>query len=167
MFIVCYVSAASKFIGDAKKRAEFFELTDNEVAVFRINIPPEEFELLKEEGSLGMPFPPPGGMPINGTDGQMFMPPPPFGMPMNGTDGQMFMPPPPFGMPINGTEGGQMMPPMPWGMPTNSTDNGQMMFMPPPPPDFNFEDGDFVPPPMFDEDSFKTKNATMVVEMNG
>jgi len=173
LLYVCYVSATSKFIGDAKKRAEFFELTDNEVAVFRITLPPEEFEQLKEEGSFGMPPPPPGGMPpppfgmpMNGTDGQMFMPPP-FGMPMNGTDGQMFMPPP-FGMPTNGTDGGQMMfMPPPFGMPTNGTDGDQMMFMPPPPPGFDFEGGDFIPPSMDNDDSFKTKNATMVVELNG
>ena len=116
MFIVCYVSAASKFIGDAKKRAEFFELTDNEVAVFRVTLPPEEYEQLKEDCNRGMP-PPPN---FNFTD-----------MPQNGTDGE------------------------------------QMMWPPPPPPGDWGEDGGFPPPPFgSEEDSFKTKNGTLIVELN-
>ncbi|ORX79633.1 hypothetical protein BCR32DRAFT_294326 [Anaeromyces robustus] len=43
----------SSFIGDSK-RAEIFELTDNEVAKFRITIPEEEFKSLKNEGSEGI-----------------------------------------------------------------------------------------------------------------
>ncbi|ORX79632.1 hypothetical protein BCR32DRAFT_294325 [Anaeromyces robustus] len=43
----------SSFIGNTK-RAELFELTDNEVAKFRIKLPEEEFAIIKEEGSKGI-----------------------------------------------------------------------------------------------------------------
>ncbi|ORX79628.1 hypothetical protein BCR32DRAFT_281236 [Anaeromyces robustus] len=43
----------SSFIGDSK-RAEIFELTDNDVAIFRVTLPEEEFVTLKEEGSKGL-----------------------------------------------------------------------------------------------------------------
>jgi len=42
LLFVYGVCAVSTFIGDKKKRAELFELTDNEVAVFRISIPDDD-----------------------------------------------------------------------------------------------------------------------------
>jgi len=108
--IVFGVLSKSTFIGNAKKRAELFELTDNEVAVFRITLPDNEFAQLKEEVSSGMG-----------------MPPPPPGM---GGDGAL----PPPGMAL--------------------------------PPSGNMDEEGLHPPVPFDEDDFKTKNATMIVELN-
>ncbi len=101
---MCSVFSKSSFIGDAKKRAKLFELTDNEVAVFRITLPEEEFAQLKEDVSSGE------GMP----------------------------PPPQF------------------------DENGNLL----PPPGVEIGSNGVLPPPFFDEESFKTKNATMTVELN-
>jgi len=52
-------------------------------------------------------------------------------------------------------------------MPQNGTDGEQMMWPPPPPPGDWGEDGGFPPPPFgSEEDSFKTKNGTLIVELN-
>jgi len=45
------VSAVSSFI-EKGQRPEIFELTDNEVAVFRVTIPDDEFTLLKEKANI-------------------------------------------------------------------------------------------------------------------
>ncbi|OUM58852.1 hypothetical protein PIROE2DRAFT_15781 [Piromyces sp. E2] len=50
--IIYTALAASSFIGDVK-RAELFEITDNEVSVIRINIPEEDFTSLKEVANKG------------------------------------------------------------------------------------------------------------------
>ncbi len=71
-WIVCSVFSKSDFIGDAKKRAKLFELTDNEVAVFRITLPEEEFAQLKEDVSSGEGMPPPPQLDENGN----LLPPP-------------------------------------------------------------------------------------------
>ncbi|ORX58585.1 hypothetical protein BCR36DRAFT_276387 [Piromyces finnis] len=49
IIIVYCVSAKSDFIGSGRKRPELFELTDNEVAEFRLTIPEVEFDDLKEQ----------------------------------------------------------------------------------------------------------------------
>jgi len=49
LLFVYYVFAASTFIGEGKKRAELFELTDDELAEFHVTIPNEEFIRLKQE----------------------------------------------------------------------------------------------------------------------
>jgi len=48
---VCSAVALNSFIGNVQ-RAEIFELTDNEVTAFKINIPEEEFALLKENAKF-------------------------------------------------------------------------------------------------------------------
>jgi len=112
------VLSKSAFIGDVK-RAELFELTDDEVAVFRITLPDDELLQLKEDIKKGG-----------------ILPPPPPGM---GDFGDMQFPNDTLDMPFP--------PPFP-GMEADA-------------------DGEFIPPPPpFDnEDSFKTKNATMTVEI--
>ncbi|ORX79626.1 hypothetical protein BCR32DRAFT_281234 [Anaeromyces robustus] len=91
------VLGLGSYIGDSK-RAEIFELTDNDVAKFRVTLPEEEFTTLKEEGGKGSTFD--------------------------------------FGSDFNFTS-----------------------------PDFNNIEGSSFDP--FSQDSFKTKNATMTVEING
>jgi len=72
------VLSKSSFIGDSRKRAELFELTDNEVAVFRVTLPDDEFAYIKEEvGSMVIPPPPEEGFPPN-IDEEGFHPPLPF-----------------------------------------------------------------------------------------
>jgi len=128
------VTAKSDFIGTKKARAKLFELTDNEVAVFRLTLPEDEFVQLKEEAQGGFGKPPGG---FGGNHGNQPPPPPQGGMPegMGGFNGA----PPPGGFPDFGGDF----------------------------PNFNFTEGGFAPPPGFgDEDSFKTKNATLTVELN-
>jgi len=113
--LVCSVLSKSTFIGDARKRAKLFELTDNEVAVFRITLPDDEYLQLKEEIKTSASLMPPPEMDENGN---------------------FVLPPPPPGMEGN-------LPPLP-GMGEEGTS--------------------FAPP--FDGESFKSKNASMIVELN-
>ena len=53
MNLVYSVLAANSFIGNNRKRAELFEITDNEVPTIKITLPSEEFETLKEIGGRG------------------------------------------------------------------------------------------------------------------
>jgi len=57
LLAVYCVFAKSDFIGN-QKRAELFELTDNEIAVFRVNIPEDEFAQLKEASQKTLTPPP-------------------------------------------------------------------------------------------------------------
>ncbi len=77
--------AVSDFIGNSK-RAELFELTDNEIAVFRVTIPEEEFTQLKDEIQSGKGMLPPPEFDENGN----LIPPPGVEI---GSDGVL---PPPF-----------------------------------------------------------------------
>jgi len=136
--VVCCVSAKSNFIGNKRARAKLFELTDNEVAVFRVTLPDEEFAQLKEEANMSF-----GG----------------FGD-FNFTDFNFTWPD--FGD-FNNTEGG--LPPFPG---FGGDENGEGGF--PPFPEFgegSFEFPSFGGGIFGDEDSFKTKNGTLVVELNG
>jgi len=90
---------------------------------------------------------------FNGAPPQGMGAPPQGGMPegMGGFNGA----PPQGGMP-EGMGGFNGAPP-PGGFPDFGGDF----------PNFNFTEGGFAPPPGFgDEDSFKTKNATLTVELN-
>jgi hypothetical protein len=55
LIIVCGVSSYTTFINN-KQRPELFELTDNEVAVFRVTIPQNEFSQLKQRVNTGHVF---------------------------------------------------------------------------------------------------------------
>jgi len=163
MKIVYSVTAKSDFIGTKKTRAELFELTDNEVAVFRLTLPENEFAQLKEEAQSG--FGKPSGNKKDGKkEGGKGMPADGF----NPNGGEGGMPTDGFnfnegGMPADGfnfNEGG--FPDFGGDFQNfNFTEGGF-------PGGFNMTDGEM---PAFggfgDEDSFKTKNATLIVELNG
>ncbi|OUM62278.1 hypothetical protein PIROE2DRAFT_11476 [Piromyces sp. E2] len=51
---ICGISAVSDFIKKGN-RPELFELTDNEVATFRVTIPTEEFDGMKKSLNIGPP----------------------------------------------------------------------------------------------------------------
>jgi len=89
LLFVYGVLSKSTFIGNVK-RAKLFELTDNEVAVFRITLPDDEYLQLKEEAQMETTI--------------------------------------------------RSFP--------------------------EFDDDSTLPPPPYEEDSFKTKNASMIVELN-
>ena len=175
---MCCVYSKSDFFGDVK-RAELFEETDNEIAVLRVTLPEDEFLQLKEEAKSASPLP---GM--NSGDG-FFSPPeggdfqfPGFGGD-NGDGGFQFpgfggndnSPSPPQGG--DGGNGGFQFP-----------GNGGNGNFPSPPQGGDGGDGGFQFPGFGDggdggfqfpgnggfggksKDSFKTKNATMIVEIN-
>ena len=98
------VSAKSSFIGDTN-RAKIFELTDNEIATFKLTMPDEQFALLKENCQF-----------VGGNFVEQLK--------------ELFNNPPPM-IPANNTEA---------------------------------EAG---PGPAEEEEAFKTKDATLVVQVNG
>ena len=151
---MCGVISKSDFFGDVK-RAKLFEETDNEIAVLRVTIPEDEFLMLKEEAKSGSPLP---GM--QGGNGG-FQPPQggmggfPFPGGNNGNNGG-FQPPQGGN---NGNNNGGFQPPQ-GGM-------GGFQF----PGGNGDNNGGFQPPQggmggFKSKDSFKTKNATMIVEIN-
>ncbi|OUM57606.1 Non-catalytic module family DOC2 [Piromyces sp. E2] len=53
--LVCYVTVTSSFLKNTH-RAKLFELTDNEMAVFRVTIPEEDLQLLKKASQVKGPI---------------------------------------------------------------------------------------------------------------
>lgn len=104
LFLASLVSAKSSFIGDTN-RAKIFELTDNEIATFKLTMPDEKFALLKENCQF-----------VGGNFVEQLK--------------ELFNNPPPM-IPANNTEA---------------------------------EAG---PGPAEEEEAFKTKDATLVVQVNG
>jgi len=141
------VSAKSDFIGEAKKRPELFELTDNEVAVFKLTIPEEEYTQLKEKANMGFDFARPA--PPDKLD-------PVLDFPFGNGPGLDF----PFGGP---KENFLLNQPKEDGEGEEETvlfDPNEGIL-----PDFN-EKTNIGGISQFD-DSFKTKNGTLIVELNG
>jgi len=138
----------SSFIGDVK-RAELFEKTDEEVAVFRVTLPEEEFAQLKENVTSRMSM-----FPGMGSNGEMKFP-----SGMIGEDGSFQFPGmgenSAFPFPGMGEDGAFPFP----GMGEGSNEGFPFPGM--------GEGGEGAFPSFpFDEESFKTKNATMTVELN-